>query len=67
MRGQWEAGAGPEWATGGVEGDSFFTHYFFLIFKLCKCNNAFTGDLENAEQSHIQFHSILQVFKWMNF
>ena len=25
--------------------------FFFLFFKLCKCDNTIIGDLENTEQS----------------
>ena len=66
MRGRWEAGADQ----GGQQGEwnelpSLLTifFFFFLFFKLCKYNNTFTGDLENTEQSYIQFYSILQFLK----
>ena len=43
----------------------FFFLFFplsFLIFKLLKYDNTFTGDLKNTEQSYMYFHNILQLF-----
>ena len=36
--------------------------FSFFFFKLWKYDNTFTGDLENTEQRHVQFYSILQLF-----
>ena len=33
-----------------------------FFFKLQKCDNTFTGNLENTEQSYTQFYYILQFF-----
>ena len=37
-----------------------YDYFFYLFFKLWKYDNTSTGDLENAEQSYIYFHFILQ-------
>ena len=44
------------------EHGSLFLSLSLLLFKLLKYGNTFTGDLENTEQSYIQFHCILQLF-----
>ena len=51
----------------------FYVHVFnpffslsFLLFKLRKYDDTFTGDLENIEQSSIWFYSILQFLKYIN-
>ena len=40
----------------------FLILFSFVFFKLWKYDNTFTGDLENTEQSYIQFCYILQLF-----
>ena len=42
-------------------------HFFFFLFKFFfliteNYDNTLTGDLENTEQSYIEFHYILQLF-----
>ena len=65
MRGRWEAGADQ----GGQQGEwnelpSLLTIFFSFFYSLNYVSTiTFTGDLENIEQSYIQFYSILQFFK----
>ena len=65
MRGRWEAGADQ----GGQQGEwnelpSLLTIFFSIFYSLNYVSTiTFTGDLENTEQSYIQFYSILQFLK----